>query len=114
MAISRILCVHEYVPTLLELVKLLECAGYEVVPVSSGEEALAIIAEERVDGVVLGYAVTALGGRSLRKLVHHLYPELPILLFSDVDEIRDIPLHVFRTYLENPGPPAAVLTMAGV
>jgi DNA-binding NtrC family response regulator len=114
MAISRILCVHECVAVLLELEKTLESAGYEVIAASSGEQALHIIAQERVDGVVLGYDVEALGRRSLRKLVHHLYPELPMLLFSEVDEIRNIPLHVFRAYLEHPGPPAAVLTTAGV
>jgi hypothetical protein len=48
----------------------------------------------------------------MRNLLRHLYPDMPILLFSDVDEIRDIPLHVFRAYLEHPGPPDEILTMS--
>jgi hypothetical protein len=39
---------------------------------------------------------------------------MPILLFTDVDEIRDIPLHVFRAYLEHPAPPAEIVAMADV
>ena len=114
MPISRILCVDESGAVLRDLKLTLEFAEYSVSTALTGEEALRIIAGYRIDGVVLGYDVKAPDGRSMRNLLRHLYPEMPILLFSDVDEIRDIPLNVFRAYLEHPAPPAQILAMEGV
>jgi DNA-binding response OmpR family regulator len=109
MELARVLCVHEDALVLEELRGTLVSAGYEVLLASDGEKAWRMLAREAVDGVVLGYDVEALDGRSLRSQIRHIYPELPMLLFSDIHEIRNIPLHVFRAYLEHPGPPANML-----
>lgn len=111
---SRILCVHERDAVLQDLEITLGFAGYEVVTAMSGREALRVIAKQHVDGVVLGYDVQGADGHSLRNQLRHFFPELPMLLFADVDEIRNIPLDVFRAYLEHPGPPAEILVAGGV
>jgi DNA-binding response OmpR family regulator len=97
--------VHESEPVLRDLELTLGFAEYQVSTALTSEEALRIVAEQRIDGIVLGYDVEAPDGRSLRNLLRHLNPEMPILLFSDVDEARDIPLHIFQAYLEHPTSP---------
>jgi CheY-like chemotaxis protein len=109
MAIPRILCVHERGAVLDELQRTLEASGCEVVPVNDGQSALRVLAEGCVDGIVLSYDMNAPDGRLLRNLVRHLHPEMPMLLFSNLDEIRDMPLHVFSAYVEHPGEPALAL-----
>jgi DNA-binding response OmpR family regulator len=102
MTCLRILCVHEDKSVLETLGRALQTAGYEVLPVADGQSALLKLASERVDGIVLDYEMKAPDGRSLRNQIQHLHPNVPMLLFSDVDEIRDMPLHVFGAYLEHP------------
>jgi|SRR3954470_15437258 DNA-binding NtrC family response regulator len=102
MTTPRMLCVAESVWVLDELRRVLEIAGYEVVSASTGKHALRIVTHESVDGIVLSFDMKAPDGRALRNQIGHVHPEVPMLLFSDVEEIRDMPLHVFRAYLDNP------------
>ena len=97
----RILCVHESDSALESLGRALQMAGYESIPARDGQSALRMMESERVAGIVLDYEVKATGGRSLRYEMQHLHPDVPMLLFSDVEEIRAMPLHVFGAYLEN-------------
>jgi response regulator RpfG family c-di-GMP phosphodiesterase len=52
----------------------LEFAEYQVSTAVNGEEALRVVAEQRIDGIVLGYDVDAPDGRSMRNLLRHLIP----------------------------------------
>ena len=105
----RILCVLEKGPKLDELRSELEHAGYEVVRAYTGAEALDLLGSEHLDGVVLDYQIQTSGGVSLRNRIRRVNPDMPILLFSELDEIKSIPLDVLRAYLRNPGPPESVL-----
>ena len=111
---QRILCVHGSGAVLRDLRGKLEQAGYEVLVAKTGEEALNILDHVPVDGAVLSFHMEAPQGRSLRNMVRRCYPEMPVLLFSDVDEVRNMPLHVFSEYLQHPASPAEVLTAIGV
>lgn len=102
MTTPRILCVHESRSVLEELQRTLEGAGYEVVQAVDGEQAVQVLTQERVDGVVLSYDMEAPNGRALRNEIQRTYPDTPMLLFSDLDEIRNMPLHVFGEYLVHP------------
>ena len=102
MTMLRILCVHEDESVLETLGRALQTAGYGMLSAKDGEGALRMLSGERVNGIVLDYEMAAPDGRSLRNQIQHLYPNVPMLLFSDVDEIRDMPLHVFGAYLEHP------------
>ena len=107
---QKILCVHDTVKELLELTGTLEQAGYEVVQATGGNEALNLLFMENVDGVVLDYGVEAPGGVTLLSRIRHVFPEIPVLLFSHVDEIKHMPLNFFREYLEHPGPPDSLFS----
>jgi len=103
----RILCVHDG-PGLEEIRNLLEVNGYEVLA-SDGKEALALLSSEPVDGVVLDCDTPAPDGRTLRGRIQHTCPEVPMLLFRDVEELKHLPLRVFGAYLSDPDAPDAVL-----
>ena len=100
----RVLCVHDG-PGMKKLQEALESEGYEVVPASNGSKALAVLSSQNVDGVVLDFDATAPGGYSLRSRIRHVHPELPMLLFDEVEDIERLPLHVFRAYLQQPESP---------
>ena len=103
----RVLCVHEG-PGLNKLCAALESAGYEAVPAHDGGTALDVLSSQHVDGVVLDFDTEAPGGYSLRGRIHHHSPDMPMLLFDTVEDIEHLPLHVFRSYLQNPEAPDAI------
>lgn len=104
----RILCVHTG-PELEELRDLLEGNGYEVVPASDGNKAMDVLTSQPVDAVVLDFDLSTRGGCSLRNRIQHASPGLPMLLFRDVQEVKQLPLRVFSAYLNRPDSPDAVL-----
>jgi len=104
----RILCVHDG-PELDELRNVLEEEGYEVLPAADGVKAMDVLSNEPVDGVILDFDLAAPGGWSLRNLIRHACPEMPMLLMRDVTEVKQLPLRVFRAYLKAPESPDAVL-----
>src|SRR5262249_2833798 len=114
MPMARILCVHEREPELQQLQSSVESGGYEVIRASTGKEALELLSWAGVDGGVLSCQIQSPGGMTRRNRIRPHYPEMRILLFTNPEEIKDIPLHVFRAYLKNPGPPDAVLEMIEV
>lgn len=104
----RILCVHDG-PELDELRDVLEEDGYEVLPAADGRKALDVLSSEAVDGVVLDFDLSAPGGGALRNRIRHNLPDMPMLLFHDVAELKHLPVKVFRAYLSDPDSPDAVL-----
>ncbi len=106
MTASRILCVHENSSVLHELQQTLTETGCEVVLAADGSHAVDILEHQHLDGIVLSYNMEAPDGRSLRNQIRHVWPDMPVLLFSNMDEIRDAPLHVFSAYLQHQGLPA--------
>ena len=107
---SRILCVHESGSVLHELQEALAKTGCDVVLAEDGLHAVQILEREHVDGIVLSFDIEAPDGRALRNQIRHVCPDIPVLLFSSLDEIRDVPLHVFSAYLQHEGAP----TLAGM
>jgi DNA-binding NtrC family response regulator len=101
---QKILCVHDTAKELQELQGTLEHAGYQVVPAEDGSQALDILKAGGVDGVILDYDTEAPGGIALRNSITHSFPELPLLLFSHVEEIKQTPLSMFEAFLNRPEP----------
>lgn len=110
MTTSRILCVHESGTVLHELERTLTSTGCDVVLAEDGRHAVQILKHEHVDGIVLSFDMEAPDGRALRNQIRHVHPDMPLLLFSNMEEIRDLPLHVFSAYLQH----QEVQTLAGM
>jgi len=104
----RILCVHGG-PELDELRGVLERDGYVVLPAADGRKAMDVLSSQAVDGVVLDFDASAPDGGALRNRIRHTRPEMPMLLFRDVAEVKHLPLEVFRAYLSDPEAPDVVL-----
>jgi CheY-like chemotaxis protein len=86
---STILCVDdEAIP--LKLRKcVLEKSGFDVIPAASGAEALRMLDEHSVDLVITDLLMPGLSGTELARQIKQRRPELPIVLFSGVNEIPD-------------------------
>jgi len=103
----RILCVHEDGPILQDLGRRLQISGCEVLLANAGIDALHLLDNVPVQGIVMSCQIDLPDGRSLRNVIRRFYPEMPVLLLS-VEEIVDMPLHIFREYLQNPAAPVEV------
>ena len=108
MSAQRILCVHEEPGELEELREVLELHGYQVLPAADAGRALDMLRSQAIDGVVLDYHVRTPSGITLRSRIHHQRPDIPILLFGDLQDVMHLPLQVFRAYLSTPQPPDLV------
>jgi CheY-like chemotaxis protein len=82
-----ILCVDdEEIPrTLRKLI--LQKQGYEVVTVSSAEEALVMLADHHFDLVLTDQMMPGMIGTELTKRIKSATPHLPVIIISGVNEI---------------------------
>ena len=82
-----ILCVDdEDLPrTLRKLI--LQKQGYQVIPASSGAEALALLERGGISLVLTDQLMPGMTGTELTKLVKSTRPAMPVILISGVNEI---------------------------
>src|SRR5579862_610587 len=86
---SVILCVDDEAIPLTLRKSVLEKSGFAVIPASSGAEALAIIETQPVDLVLTDLLMPGLSGTDLARQIKQRRPELPVVLYSGVNEIPD-------------------------
>lgn len=83
----NILCVDdEEIPLTLRRI-VLEKAGYEVLTAHSAAEALAIVDSSHIDLVLSDYLMPGLTGAELSRQIKMKKPNLPVILFSGVNDI---------------------------
>jgi CheY-like chemotaxis protein len=82
-----ILCVddEENALTLRRLV--LEKAGYKVITACGAEQALEVLSSHRVDLVLSDYLMPGLSGAQLARQIKMSLPNLPVILYSGVNEV---------------------------
>ncbi len=84
-----ILCVDdEEIPLSLRK-SVLEKMGYSVVTANSGAEALEQLQRQHVDLVLTDMLMPGLSGAELAREIKQRRPQLPIILFSGVNEIPE-------------------------
>lgn len=81
---KRILVVDHNEPMLKVLKSSIELVfpGYEVIAADTGIMALASLQEKSVDLILTDYDIPGLNGLDLAQLVHHFFPQIPIILMS--------------------------------
>jgi response regulator RpfG family c-di-GMP phosphodiesterase len=84
-----ILCVDDEKNPLTLRKMVLERAGYQVLTAPSAEEAMRILAVNHVDLVVSDYLMPGVVGTELAKQIKKIYPEIPFVLLSGVNDIPD-------------------------
>jgi CheY-like chemotaxis protein len=79
---ERILLVDDENDIRRTLSRLLIESGYAVETASNGADAIALIARQRPDLLLLDYAMPGMTGLDVAKTVRQTYPRLPILFMS--------------------------------
>jgi CheY-like chemotaxis protein len=82
-----ILCVDDERVSLIVRSRVLEKAGYDVIPANSGAEALHALQSRPVDLVLTDLLMPGMNGAELAREVKIRKPGLPVMLFSGVNEM---------------------------
>jgi CheY-like chemotaxis protein len=82
-----ILCVDDEENPLALRQCVLQTAGYKVLIARSGKEALELAAEHKLDLILTDHLMPGMNGTELAQQIKAQYPELPVVLFSGVNDI---------------------------
>ena len=89
MNLRKILVVDDKIPTISLLKRTLEKNGYEVYTATRGREALEIVAQQRIDLVLLDLKLPDIGGIQVCQAMRKEHPSLPIIIISVKSDERD-------------------------
>lgn len=81
-----ILAVDDQVGVRRLVEEVFKLAGYRVRTAAHGREALALIAEERPDLVLLDMRMPVMDGLETLRVLRRRYPELPVMVMTAVDD----------------------------
>ena len=95
----RILCVENQPDEMAVLTKLLEGIGYEVLPATTGDQAIDLFNRKPIDGVLLEYDLPDVTGTTVRTELKRIRPDIPVLLFAGVGLQTPFMLRFFDAYL---------------
>lgn len=114
MSSSKIMVVEDDDGLREALVDTLLLAGYQCVPVESGEDALIKLKSQTVDLVVSDVQMGGMSGLSLLKSIRYNYPKLPVLIMTAYGTIDDA-VQAMRdgacNYMAKPFAPEVLLNM---
>ena len=82
-----ILCVDDEDTPLLLRKLVLQKAGYDVLTVNSAREALQVAAVNKIDLILSDHLMPGVTGVELAVQLKSLYPRIPVILLSGVNEI---------------------------
>lgn len=109
-----ILCVDdEEIPRMLRKL-ILQKQGYEVVPASSGKEAMELMATRHFDLVLTDQMMPGITGTELTKRVKATTPQMPVIIISGVNEIPADASYADRFISKIEGPEALFQGIATV
>ena len=99
-----ILCVDDEPTSLFVRSRVLEQAGYEVVPAASAAEALEALKSRSIDLVLTDLLMPGMNGIELAREIKKQNPSLPVVLFSGVNQIppNESCVDLFLSKLEGP------------
>ncbi len=89
-----LLCIDDHSDVLAIMSEFLQVSGYSVLTASSGHSGLKLLAENKVDGVIVDYEMPRRMGDAVAKDIRRLHPDLPILMFSGY--VPEIPSTAFE------------------
>jgi DNA-binding response OmpR family regulator len=104
----RVLCVENHPEYMGALKYMLERAGYEVTPATTGDQALRLLTTLHVDGVLLEHDLPDVTGSALRAEMKRIKPDVPVLMFAGVGSQTPFLLRFLNAYLRNLERPESV------
>jgi CheY-like chemotaxis protein len=105
----RVLCVENHPEYMGALKYMLERAGYEVTPATTGDQALRLLTTLHVDGVLLEHDLPDVTGSALRAEMKRIKPDVPVLMFAGIGSQTPFLLRFLDAYLRNLERPESVL-----
>jgi CheY-like chemotaxis protein len=106
---SHILVVDDEAMIRLTLDALLSRRGYRVALAANGEQALAYVAANPVDLVLLDLIMAGMSGLEVAERVHALQPDTAILMLTGSDMLADVEQSGY-SFIHKTALPEAVLT----
>jgi CheY-like chemotaxis protein len=97
----KILCVEDQPEYMAMLTCALEGIGYEVMPASTGVQAIDLLTRQAVDGVLVEDNLLDTSGIMLRAKLKAIRPNLPVLRFAGVSRQTPFLLRFFDAYLRD-------------
>ena len=97
-----VLCVENHPEYMGALKYMLERAGYEVTPATTGDQALCLLTTIHVDGVLLEYNLPDATGSAVRAEMKRIKPDVPVLMFAGVGSQTPFLLRFLDAYLQSP------------
>jgi CheY-like chemotaxis protein len=82
----RILWADDEIDLLRPHILYLEGKGYEVTPVSNGEDALALVGEEMFDVILLDEQMPGMGGLKTLETLREVAPQVPVIMITKSEE----------------------------
>jgi DNA-binding response OmpR family regulator len=104
-----VLCVENHPEYMGALKYMLERAGYEVTPATTGDQALRLLTTMHVDGVLLEYDLPDATSSAVRAEMKRIKPHVPVLMFAGIGSQTPLLLRFLDAYLRNPERPDSVL-----
>jgi len=97
----KILCVEDQPECMATLTCMLEGIGYEVMAATSGRQAVDLMTQQAIDGVLLEYDLPDATGTDLRARLKKIHPDVPMLILAGVGTQTTFMLRFFDAYLRN-------------
>jgi DNA-binding response OmpR family regulator len=101
MSAIKVLCVENHPEYMGALKYMLETAGYQVLPATTGNQALRLLTTLPVDGVLLDYDLPDAAGIAVRAEMKRIKPDIPVLLFAGIGSQTPFLLRFLNSFLRN-------------
>jgi len=98
----RVLCVENHPEYMGALKYMLETAGYDVMPATTGDQAVRLLTTLPIDGVLLEYDLPDATGIAVRAEMKRIKPDVPVMLFTGVGGQTPFLLRFLDSYLRKP------------
>jgi len=95
----KILCVEDHPDYMAMLTCMLEGIGYEVMPARNRVQAIDLLTNQAIDGVLLEDNLQDATGTTLRAQLKAIRPDVPVLLFAGIGSQTPFMLRFFDAYL---------------
>ena len=107
--VKTVLCVDDETVGLRVRKIMLEGHGFNVLTATSGEQGLALLADNDVDLVVLDYYMPGMNGGDVAAEVRRLSPQIPIIFLSAYFSLPPAALELSNAFITKGDPPDVLI-----
>jgi len=98
----KVLCVENHPESMTLLRAILSNHGFDVLPATTGGQALTLLQLHPIDGVLLENDLPDASGAAVRADMKRIKPDVPVLLFDGITSQTPFLVRFFDSYLRHP------------